>query len=130
MTSTGTRKVLLSTSTSEVCVLNIEEYCKMGTQLPKYQVLWPTVLASNLCTRHLDGYKVKMMGRNCLNYTIKEKMHGQLCKNWEKNTGSCLILAETMLWPLACSRQGTLNHPELKELLSYKYTITGSLAVP
>ena len=43
-----------------------------------------TVLASNPCTRRLDGYKVKMTGKNCPNYTIKEEVHGQLYKNWEK----------------------------------------------
>ena len=42
--------------------------------------------ASDPCTRLLDGYKVKMTGKNCPNYTIKEEMHGQLCKNWGKNT--------------------------------------------
>ena len=43
-----------------------------------------TVLASDPYTRLLDGYKVKMTGKNCLNYTIKEEMYRQLCKNWGK----------------------------------------------
>ena len=51
---------------------------------------------TDLCTRLLDGYKVKMAGKNCPYYTIKEEMHGQLCKNWGKSTGSCLILAKTV----------------------------------
>ena len=40
-----------------------------------------TVLASDPCTRLLDGCKVKMTGTNCQNYTIKEEVHGQLCQN-------------------------------------------------
>ena len=54
------------------------------------------MLASDKRTRLLDGYEVKMTDKNCPNYTIKEEMHGQLCKNWEKHTGSCLILAKTV----------------------------------
>ena len=55
-----------------------------------------TVLASDPCTHFLDGYKVKKTGKNCKNYTIEGEMHIQLCKNWGKNTGSCLILAKTV----------------------------------
>ena len=40
-----------------------------------------TVLAIHPSTRFLDGYKVKMTGKNCQNYTIGEEMYGQLCKN-------------------------------------------------
>ena len=54
------------------------------------------MLASDPCIRLLDEYKVKMTGKNCPNYNIKEKMHGQLCKNLRKKTGSCLILAKTV----------------------------------
>ena len=36
------------------------------------------VLASDPYFRFLDGYKVKMTGKNCPNYIIKEEMHGQL----------------------------------------------------
>ena len=54
------------------------------------------VLANDPCTRLLDGNEVKLTGKNCPNYTIKEKMHGQLCKNWRKKRGSCLILAKTV----------------------------------
>ena len=32
-----------------------------------------TVLASDLCIRLLDGYKVKMTAKNCPNYTMKEE---------------------------------------------------------
>ena len=39
-----------------------------------------TVLASDPCTCLLDVYKVKMTRKNCLNYTMKEEMHGQLRK--------------------------------------------------
>ena len=42
------------------------------------------VLASDPCSRSLDGYKVKMKGKNCQNHTVKEEMHGQLCKNRKK----------------------------------------------
>ena len=44
-----------------------------------------TVLASDPCTRLLDGHEVKIMGTFFQNYTIKEEMHGQLCKNWKKH---------------------------------------------
>ena len=37
------------------------------------------LLASDPCTRLLDGYKGKKTDKNCPNHTIKEKMHGQLC---------------------------------------------------
>ena len=68
------------------------------------------MLASDPCTRHLDMYKGKMTGQNCPNYTIKEEMHRQLCKIWNKKTGSCLILAKTVRltfnmlksWSLLC----------------------------
>ena len=53
------------------------------------------VLASDPCSSFLDGYKVKMTGKNFQKYTIKEKMQGQLCKNWKEMTGSFLILAKT-----------------------------------
>ena len=33
-----------------------------------------TVLPSDPCTRLLDGYNVKMTGKNCPNYTMKEEM--------------------------------------------------------
>ena len=43
-----------------------------------------TVLARDQCTRLLTGIDVKMTVKKCSNYTIKEEMQGQLCKNWEK----------------------------------------------
>ena len=54
------------------------------------------VSAGDSCTCLFDGYEVKKTGKNCPNYSIKEEMHGQLYKNWGKNTGNCVILAKTV----------------------------------
>ena len=54
------------------------------------------MLARDPCTRLLDGYKVKMTGKNCPNYTIKDEMYAQLCKKYKK-IGRYLILAKTAL---------------------------------
>ena len=81
-----------------------------------YQI---TVLASNQCTRLLDGYKVEMAGKNCPNYTInmiKEKIHGQLCKNWGKITGNCLILAKTV-YQIECEMEGLSYYVTINMIL-------------
>ena len=79
-----------------------ENFMRIGWEisenhLPRLMWIRLTVLASDPCTRFLDGYKVKMTGKNCPNYTKKEEMHVQLCKNWRKKTRSCLILAKTVI---------------------------------
>ena len=64
-------------------------------------LLWYTVLASDPCTCFFDGYKVKMTGKNRPNHTIKEEMHGQLNKKWEKH--------------------GQLSNPSWDSAMIYKY---------
>ena len=55
--------------------------------------------------------ELKMTGKNCQNYTIKEEMHGQLCKNRGKNTGSCLILDKTVhAYVYTHTPHGTIPH--------------------
>ena len=49
------------------------------------RLLRGTVLASDLSTHLLDGYKVKMMGKKCPNYTMKEEMHGHYAKIGKKH---------------------------------------------
>ena len=46
---------------------------------------------------YLHGYKIKMTGKNCPNYTVKEENARAIRQKLEKKTGSCLILAKPVV---------------------------------
>ena len=80
--------------------MNFTIYSSYSSELLHFCIIFSihnTVLAGDPCTCLLDRYKIKRTGKNCPNYTIREEMHGQLCKNQGKNTGSCLMLAKTLI---------------------------------
>ena len=97
-----------------ITTLRCYGYCIVFRKLTPLNSRRITVLASLPCTRLLYEYKVKMTGKNCQNYTIREEMHGQTFKNWGKNTSSCQILAKTVRKSQQCSLvlQMTFSRPK------------------